>query len=299
MPMWTGVSPGLDRRRRLAFAIVTAVMAAAWQGGCTGSNPAYKRVDALGRPQGGNGPDMASGGAGGGGGAPAADGAADGTAGADLTLPPEAGAPDQQADSLVVPPDAPLPLDAPLPPDAPAPDLPAADRPPDAPPPATTRYNFEVSLQNWGDLRPGRPTPPVVSRVTAPAPAWDGQYALAVNLSSNATSTHSIVGIAQEFRSQLPPNTTIRFRLWLPAGDALEYLQPFVLYYKATDADGHPLWAGFDPPLFTADLARQQWISITHRVPANADSRGVVELGLEFVMRQSRSATVYVDGVDW
>jgi hypothetical protein len=298
MPMWTGVSPGLDRSGQLAFAIVTAVMAAGWSGGCTGSNPAYTGVDAVGRPQGGNGPDAASGGAGGGGGAPAA---ADGTAGADLPLPSDVAPPDQQADGLVLPPDAaPWPPDAPLSPDAAAPDLPAADRPPDASPPATTRYNFEVSLQNWGDLRPGsRPTPPVVSRVTAPAPAWDGQYSMAVNLSSNATSTHSIVGIAQEFQSQLPPNTTIRFRLWLPAGDALEYLQPFVLYYKATDADGHPLWAGFDPPLFTADLARQQWITVTHQVPSNADSRGVVELGLEFVMRPSRSATVYVDGVDW
>ena len=54
--MWTGVGPGLDRRGRLAFAIVTAVMAAGWLGGCTGSNPAYTGVDALGPAAGGQWP---------------------------------------------------------------------------------------------------------------------------------------------------------------------------------------------------------------------------------------------------
>ena len=143
----------------------------------------------------------------------------------------------------------------------------------------------------------------MLSRVTAPAPAWDGQYALAVNLRSSASasddSTHKILGLQQEFRQQLPANTLITFQLWLPAGDAIEYVQPFVLYYKAGDADGNPQWAGFDPPLFPENLPRGEFRTITHRVPANCDSRGVVELGFEFVLRPSRTATVYIDGVHW
>jgi hypothetical protein len=192
-----------------------------------------------------------------------------------------------------------LPVDLPLPVD-----MPAADRAPDAARPATSRFNFETSVQGWGDLRPGtRDFPTTSTRVTAPAPAWDGQWSVAIAMRSGTTtslaSTHRIIGVSQEFRSQLPANTTITYWLYLPAGDALDFIQPFVLYYKAADADGNPQWGGVDPPLFATNLVRGDWVMITHRVPSTADSRGVVEVGLEFVLRPSRTLTVHLDGIHW
>lgn len=300
------------RHGRLATAIVAAVTAVA--GGCTGPNPAFVGADALGRPGSGGSPDGAGGSGGGAGGT--GDGAppsgdalpADGAPSSTDASPPDAawmdlGAP---ADLPAPPPDTALPADATPPPadTAPPVDLPAADIAPDAPRAPTSRFNFEASAQGWGDLRPGtRDFPTTVTRMTAPAPAWDGQWGLGIAMrsgtSTSLASTHRIIGVAQEFRSQLPANTTISYRLWLPAGDALDYIQPFVLYYKPADATGNPQWAGIDPPLFAADMGRGDWVTITHRVPSNADSRGVVEVGLEFVLRPSRSLTVYLDGVDW
>jgi hypothetical protein len=314
----------VDRRPHrpgwLALA-TAAVMAAA---GCIGPNPAFLGVDALG-PRGGEaggsggGSDAAtaggtgggpSGGAGGAagdggdatggaatGGAPASDGLpADtslppDTAGLDVAPPADTSAP--PVDVMAPPPDTSPPVDLPI-------DLPAVD----AARPATSRFNFETSAQGWGDLRPdSRDFPTTSTRMTAPAPAWDGQWAMAIAMRSGTTNTkpslNRIIGVAQEFRSQLPANTVISYRLYLPAGDALDYIQPFVLYYKPADRDGAPQWGGTDPPIFASDLRRGEWVEITHRVPSNCDSRGVVEVGFEFVLRPSRSLTVYIDGVHW
>ena len=316
-PRWHG---------RLTLAMVAAATVA---GGCLGPNPAFTGVDALGRPgAGGSGGTAGAGGSGGSGsGRGGAGGSAGGSGGAGGTLPSGDASSDDAApsptmevsppadavgmdvaapvDLPTLPPDtAPPPADMALPVDmAPPIDLPAADAPTDAPRAPTSRYNFEASAQNWVDLRPGREFPTTLTRVTAPAPAWDGQWAMAITMRSGTDTTHDsvhrIIGIAQAFGSQLPANRSISYRIYLPAGDALNYVQPFVLYYKPADADGDPQWGGIDPPLFAASLARGQWVPIPHRVPSNADSRGVVEVGLEFVLRPSRTLTVYLDGVDW
>ena len=301
-----------------APALIAAALAAA--AGCIGPNPAYLGIDALGRTggtgggAGGNAGGGSAGGAGGnaggaggtGGGQAGGAGGAGGSGGAGGGSPADGPPPPDTARLDVAPPvdvNAPAEVMPPPPDVAPPVDL-AVDVAPDAPRAPTSRFNFETSTQNWRDLRPGtREFPPTVTRMTAPAPAWDGQWSLGIAMRSGTSTTlasaHRIIGVQQEFRSQLPANTTISYRLWLPAGDALYYVQPFVLYYKAADADGNPQWGGIDPPLFAADLARGQWVTITHRVPSNADSRGVVELGLEFVLRPSRTLTVYLDGVHW
>jgi hypothetical protein len=315
-----------NRRRGPIGAGLLAVLAAGGLAACHGVNPRFEGIDA-GARAGGTGGGGAPGGAGGGGGvavggagaasggtaggAGAASGGTTGGAGAasggtaggagggtslDAAGPTLDASPvaEAAADAVVLPgPDA-------APDAASLADGPAAggDLPVDTVAP-TALYNFEQSTQGWGDLRPGGVTPPVVSRTSALS--YDGRSALAVSLRSNASasSTHSIVGVYEEFRSRLPAGTTIHFRLWVPAGSAFDYIQPYVLYYKPSDPDGDPRWGGIDPPLFPADLPRDTWIPITHRVPLDADARGVVEVGFEFVLLPSRSVTVYIDAVTW
>lgn len=307
-----GSPPNIARRRRFSLAAAASLLAAV--GACASPNPLYQGVtgDAAGAAErstdAGRGPDGSDGGAPAPEVAPDVDPFSDTAPSPDLApgLPvdasPDTGAPDLAADLA---PDlaADLPLD--LPPDLPRdlpPDL-APDRPPDLPPDLppdtpfpTARYHFEQNTQGWQELRT-RPNPPTISRSTVRA--WDGQASLQVDLVSNASATRNTVGIAQEFRAQLPRNTPITFRLWLPTGTAIEYVQPFVLYYQSGDADGNPGWGGIDPPLFTTDLVRGGWNTITHRVPGDSDARGVVEVGIEFVLRPSTSATAFIDAVTW
>ena len=175
----------------------------------------------------------------------------------------------------------------------------AASDTPDGAAPVTSRYHFESSAQGWTDLRFGYYGAPRTSVVRSAGRAWDGQYALEIALETTASYTSPTIGVAEAFGSRLPAGTRITFRVWFPAGDAIEFLQPFVIYYRPGDRDGVPVWGGPSSPLFASSLVAGQWNTITHRVPADVDSRGVVELGIEWNTRGARNVTVYLDAVTW
>ena len=310
----------MDRapRRPLALGAIVCLLAAA-SSACYRPNPVYSAGDAAGGGGGSADGSGAAGARGGGGSSPSQDGP---PATSDASPPsPADGAPlpvdvstsvdaaIPSTDSVSLPPDgtslpvdsaslaadsAPLPADTAVAVDAPAPPV---DRSPDTRP-ATARYNFESSLQSWADLRPDNPVVSQVSRTNLRA--WDGAYSLQAVLRTAGGNNHRLIGIYSEFGSSLPPGTQVTFHVWLPTGTAIEYIQPFFLYYLPGDRVGGPSgWGGIDPPLFVDQLKQGDWNTITHRVPTNGDAKGVLEVGMEFVLRPGQTATVFLDGIHW
>jgi hypothetical protein len=194
--------------------------------------------------------------------------------------------------------DAAGPLDVTPPDQPPAPCPDCADASSDRPVPATALFSFESSVQGWKDQHYdffGKPA----ARVTrSTVRAHDGVSALEIGLVTSGTYHTPEIGVmSDDFPARIGPGAVITYHVWLPPGGQLEGVQPYVTYYRAGSTA--PVWGGIDPILFASSLAAGGWTTVTHRVPMDVDSRGVVEVGMEWRTNGPQSVTVYLDAVTW
>jgi hypothetical protein len=163
--------------------------------------------------------------------------------------------------------------------------------------PATARYSFESSVQGWQDQHYDY-FQQVASRVVrSTAMSFDGIASIAITLKTTASYHTPEIGVAQSFGAALPGGTVITYHLWFPAGSAIEGVQPYLFYFRPGAAAA--VFAGIDPIIYATELNAGGWSTITHRVPADVDSRGVIEVGLEWRTNGAQTVTVYMDAITW
>jgi hypothetical protein len=167
-------------------------------------------------------------------------------------------------------------------------------------PASATRFSFESSTQGWQDQHAayfGQPVAPV-TRVMSQT--FDGAYSIAIALQTmNNTmgNYRTEVGVTQNLGSQLRAGTVITYHIWFPDNGTIEGVQPYVFYFRP--GESAPVFAGIMPILFSDSLNQADWTTVTHRVPADVDGRGVTEVGLEWRTNGPQTVTVYMDAITW
>jgi hypothetical protein len=162
---------------------------------------------------------------------------------------------------------------------------------------ANSRYSFETSLQGWKDQHFDYFGQPATKVVRSTARAWDGLYGIEIALRTTASYRTPEIGVAASFGTQLRAGSVISYHLWFPADGSIEGVQPYVFYYRA--GASAPDFGGIDPILFADSLNPGGWTTVTFKVPADVDVRGVTEVGLEWRTNGARSVNVYLDAVTW
>jgi hypothetical protein len=87
------------------------------------------------------------------------------------------------------------------------------------------------------------------------------------------------------------PGDTITFRVFIPEGAGIDWIQPFAI----EGAAGSWAWHGNWQPV--GALQAGAWNTITVGVPAGAHA--IAALGIELSISQASAGTVYVDSVDF
>ena len=162
---------------------------------------------------------------------------------------------------------------------------------------SVVRYTFDHSLQGWMDLRYEYYGSPRMRVQPSTARSFEGAASMEIELRTSDTFTTPTIGVYETFESRLPAGTIISYHVWIPPGDAIEALQPYVLYYRRGQLD--PVWGGVDPVLPASALRPGEWNVVTHSVPMDMDHRGVVEVGMEWRTRGAQLVTVYMDAIAW
>jgi hypothetical protein len=146
---------------------------------------------------------------------------------------------------------------------------------------AAPQYGFESGAQGWvssGGMIAG------VSPSTAQA--FAGAASLAVRFNGSGTQQVYVPAPAT------PAGTTITLHLWIPAGSALSWVQPYV----QQGSSGGWSWTGNWQPV--SNLKTNAWNTLTVAVPGNA-ATPLHQLGVQFSAGTAWSGTAYVDSVGW
>jgi hypothetical protein len=143
----------------------------------------------------------------------------------------------------------------------------------------TARYNFEGSTQ--GFIRTGSAT----AVASSADRAFAGSNSLKVSLSGSGS------GLAKLSAPPVPAGSLITFRVWVPTGNALLSIQPYVLQ----GAGGNWAWTGNWRA--ASSLQAGAWNTLTVQVPGNAAA--LAELGVEFTLNGTVSTAAYVDSVNF
>jgi hypothetical protein len=158
------------------------------------------------------------------------------------------------------------------------------------------RYTFENSLQGWMDLRYEHYRA-MRTRVRPSAErAVEGDQAMEIRLRTTDQYTTPTIGVYEQFLDRLPPGTVIRYRVWFPRTEALEGVQPFVLYHRGEEIE--PRW-GSQGIIPVSRLRAGEWNEVEVRVPDDVGPDGVIEVGVEWRTRGAQTETVYLDAVSW
>lgn len=152
--------------------------------------------------------------------------------------------------------------------------------PPPPPPPTGdgALYNFEASTQSWSSSGA-----PVVSVTRSSAQKYAGTSSLAVQLSGSGTASVSVANPTAR------AGQTITFRIYVPSGSVIAFVQPYVLQGAA----GNWTWTGNWQA--AATLQAGAWNQLTVQVPANAAA--LASLGVQLGTNGSVISTVFVDSV--
>lgn len=153
--------------------------------------------------------------------------------------------------------------------------------PPTTPPPSsgdTAVYNFESNVQGWT-----KGTAPTVAVSIAGAQKFAGNSSLSVQINGSGTATASVANPTAR------AGQTVTFRLFIPTGARISWVQPYVLQGAA----GNWAWTGNWQPI--ANVGTGSWKALTVQVPSNAQA--LSSLGIQFGTDGSFAGSVYVDSV--
>lgn len=153
--------------------------------------------------------------------------------------------------------------------------------PPPPPPTSTARYSFESGTQGW--TRSAAPISAVARSTTVAA---DGAASLQVSFSGTGTASTYVNN-----PGAIASGATVTFRLWVPAGSRIAWVQPYLL----EDASRSWRWTGNWQPI-TA-LQSGVWNTITVRAPTNAGT--MAQLGVQYSVSSAWTGQAYIDGVTW
>jgi hypothetical protein len=141
------------------------------------------------------------------------------------------------------------------------------------------QYGFESGTQGW--VSGGAPIAGVSSST---AQHFAGTHALAVSFSGASGSQTVKVSSPAVAAGKL-----VTFHVWIPAGNAISAVQPYVLQ----GAGGGWTWTGNWQS--ASALKAGAWNTLTVQVPATAAA--LAELGVQFT--SNKGTTAYVDSVSW
>lgn len=144
--------------------------------------------------------------------------------------------------------------------------------------PDAAQFNFETDPQRWfggGGM--------ITGIATSTAQHYVGNQSLAVNFNSTAAGSSS----ASVGNAAVLPGITITFRVWIPSGHKISYLQPYM-------QDNNYSWSGSYYSSFTPNA----WNTLTLTVPTNAVSP-FHYLGIQFATSAGWTNTCYLDSVSW
>jgi hypothetical protein len=140
-------------------------------------------------------------------------------------------------------------------------------------------FNFETDPQGWA----GDKTDLISGVATSTALHYAGKQSLAVNINStNANSASVKIG-----NVSVLPGQTITFHVWIPSGNIISNLQPYM-------QDNNWGWASSYYQSFTTNA----WNTLSLTVPANAVSP-FHYLGIQFNTSAGWTNTCYIDSVSW
>ena len=144
--------------------------------------------------------------------------------------------------------------------------------------PDPTQYHFETDTQRWSASGAQ-----IAGIATSTAQHFAGNQSLAVNFNGTTAGTSSVnVGDVN-----VPPGTTITFRVWIPGGSAVTAIEPYLSDYNWAWASS---WYG--------NLAANTWHTITLTVPSG-HTTPLKQLGLRFSTNAAWTGTCHVDSVSW
>jgi len=143
----------------------------------------------------------------------------------------------------------------------------------------SARYNFESSAQGW--FATGSAT----SVTSSSDRAFAGTSSLKVTLSGTGS------GYAKLASPPIPAGALVTFHVWLPTGNTLASVQPYVLQGPS----GNWAWTGNWQS--AAQLHAGAWNTLTVQVPSNAAA--LAEVGVELTLNGTTSTTAYVDAVNY
>lgn len=151
--------------------------------------------------------------------------------------------------------------------------------PPAAPAPVARGYDFESDKQGWT-----KSAPPIVNVTRSAAQRASGRSSLEVAFDGTGTAVASVANPPLR-----PGAQRVSFRIFVPAGARLSWVQPFV---QRGAAEGYS-WIGSWTPI--GSFAPNAWTTINVDVPA--DARTFASLGVQFATAGNFRGSVFIDDV--
>jgi hypothetical protein len=154
-------------------------------------------------------------------------------------------------------------------------------------------YDFETDTQNWIDLHANGS---VIARTTAKAATGTASLAVMIDTQTNpANGTERYIGVPRDLTPVLQPGQTVKYRVWIPSGNKLIGVQPFVVT-QGTSRAGVGRWQG----TFTHvdALSKDTWNTINVVLPADYEVNDLEQVGVQFLCQAGGwKGTVYIDAV--
>lgn len=144
--------------------------------------------------------------------------------------------------------------------------------------PDPTKFNFETNTQHWS-MNGAQ----ITGIATSTAQHFAGKQSLAVSFNSASAGSSSL----DLSDLVVPAGVTATFHVWVPAGNQLTKIQPYLQDYNWN-------WTSGSSETLVADA----WNTLTITVPPGATTP-LKRFGLQIATGAAWTGTIYIDSVDW